>query len=612
MKQIFLMLSAVLLFNHGGAKVQPNVLFTILDKNAQSITQTVDGNSIQFKLTLPSSVSQKKEVSFYLDDTQIADCSIVENSDSCTTASFVTLGWFWHTDSSPRPLASLRAEADGKTLAESKLIIQPRPIVLVHGMISDRNRFNSYIGENGYLAGIGLIGYVVGDEQFAGVMKMGNIINPAEETFTIAENAIELDTYIEGVKQATGAQQVDLLAHSMGGLVTRYYIDRLMTERDVAQLIMLGTPNGGSPCGGALSSLGFWIPATLELQPSYINEIFNKQITNARGVPFYGVAGAIITDPSVSPCSPVPSDSTVSLASVQAIPVDVVGLPKLEHNFLPADAGLFKNFVKPLLQTSAGNFATTSSSQAVSTTVPLQFTQVYTGHINSGESVITINIDPNVAVASFGLFDTTRSLDISVQGASGKILDIDLENNGIIINDPETLLYLGYGFEDPKPGAWVVTLRSTEKTPSIGADYALYAKFIGGAKLNANIDVLLPELGQSVNISSALEGAQIESSQIIITLPDGAKETVELTANENKFIGEFTPTQPGLHGIEVVVIGKTQDGFAVDRAAFLSIEAQPERQSSVITWVWFVGIFGLLMLPLGLFVRFVLKRRKTK
>ncbi|MEZ4606942.1 MAG: hypothetical protein R2865_09135 [Deinococcales bacterium] len=49
---------------------------------------------------------------------------------------------------------------------------------------------------------------------------------------------------LQRLKVLTGAPQVDIVAHSMGGLISRYYIAKLMGDVDVAQLIMLGTPNG--------------------------------------------------------------------------------------------------------------------------------------------------------------------------------------------------------------------------------------------------------------------------------------------------------------------------------------------------------------------------------
>lgn len=42
-------------------------------------------------------------------------------------------------------------------------------------------------------------------------------------------------------------KSLDVVAHSMGGLVTRWFIEREGGDRVVRRLVMLGTPNGGSP-----------------------------------------------------------------------------------------------------------------------------------------------------------------------------------------------------------------------------------------------------------------------------------------------------------------------------------------------------------------------------
>ncbi|MGL6070698.1 esterase/lipase family protein [Craterilacuibacter sp.] len=55
----------------------------------------------------------------------------------------------------------------------------------------------------------------------------------------------QLATRIAEVCQATGARQLQLVAHSMGGLVSRAYLKRHGTGR-IAQLITLATPHRGS------------------------------------------------------------------------------------------------------------------------------------------------------------------------------------------------------------------------------------------------------------------------------------------------------------------------------------------------------------------------------
>jgi len=51
---------------------------------------------------------------------------------------------------------------------------------------------------------------------------------------------------IDEIKLKTGSNNVDIVAHSMGGLVSRAYIQSNDFEDDVERFVMLGTPNHGS------------------------------------------------------------------------------------------------------------------------------------------------------------------------------------------------------------------------------------------------------------------------------------------------------------------------------------------------------------------------------
>ena len=62
----------------------------------------------------------------------------------------------------------------------------------------------------------------------------------------IHDNAELLATTVNAVKARTGAAKVDLVAHSMGGLVSRDYIKTLGGSGKVDSLIMMGTPNYGT------------------------------------------------------------------------------------------------------------------------------------------------------------------------------------------------------------------------------------------------------------------------------------------------------------------------------------------------------------------------------
>ena len=62
----------------------------------------------------------------------------------------------------------------------------------------------------------------------------------------IHDNAALLASTVAAVRARTGAAKVDLVAHSMGGLVSRDYIKNLGGSPRVDSLIMMGTPNYGT------------------------------------------------------------------------------------------------------------------------------------------------------------------------------------------------------------------------------------------------------------------------------------------------------------------------------------------------------------------------------
>jgi pimeloyl-ACP methyl ester carboxylesterase len=64
------------------------------------------------------------------------------------------------------------------------------------------------------------------------------------------ENAVtaeKLAQKIEEVRNESKISKVDLVAHSMGGLIARHYIESSNYDEDIDQLITLGTPHRGSP-----------------------------------------------------------------------------------------------------------------------------------------------------------------------------------------------------------------------------------------------------------------------------------------------------------------------------------------------------------------------------
>lgn len=87
-----------------------------------------------------------------------------------------------------------------------------------------------------------------------------------------------LARWIERAKSASGSPRVALVAHSMGGLVARTYIQSTSYRNDVAHLITLGTPHRGAanayyPWGGGDINWGGTVQAVLNIYLWYLARI---------------------------------------------------------------------------------------------------------------------------------------------------------------------------------------------------------------------------------------------------------------------------------------------------------------------------------------------------
>ncbi|MBN1690676.1 MAG: hypothetical protein JW901_06615 [Dehalococcoidia bacterium] len=113
------------------------------------------------------------------------------------------------------------------------------PVMLVHGFIGDKTTWANLAK---YLAA----------EKFDPVVKeYVDYYSPPLDPASIEALSILLQQYIYGQKQDyrfsnIKITKVDVVAHSMGGLISRYYVEEMSSyENDVRKIIMAGTPNHG-------------------------------------------------------------------------------------------------------------------------------------------------------------------------------------------------------------------------------------------------------------------------------------------------------------------------------------------------------------------------------
>ncbi|MBB2913805.1 putative repeat protein (TIGR01451 family) [Streptosporangium becharense] len=202
-------------------------------------------------------------------------------------------------------VAKLRAggaELDGRT---APLLIRPKPVILVHGFKTDaKTAWGDYasILASGHPL---LRGFAVGDGQVPGKLSLGDPSDPYQPTLNYGRNGHELGVYIRGVLEKTGASRVDLLTHSLGGLVARVFLHKYDVQNpldgkpSVNRLLQMGVPNLGTPCADLVMDrmagrspddrMPFW-PALLYMSEAAARE-FNKEITDLSGVPVSTLTG---------------------------------------------------------------------------------------------------------------------------------------------------------------------------------------------------------------------------------------------------------------------------------------------------------------------------------
>jgi pimeloyl-ACP methyl ester carboxylesterase len=103
------------------------------------------------------------------------------------------------------------------------------PILLVHGMVDNRSVFT-------------LLRRGLRRRGFGQVIAL----NYSPFTDDVRQAAIRLAGLVEQVCTETGYERIHVIGHSMGGIVARYYVQRLGGDERVHTLVTLGAPHAGT------------------------------------------------------------------------------------------------------------------------------------------------------------------------------------------------------------------------------------------------------------------------------------------------------------------------------------------------------------------------------
>lgn len=125
----------------------------------------------------------------------------------------------------------------------------PRPVVLVHGTFA--NSVDNWLGLAPYLKNRGYCVFSLDYGQLPGV-PFFHALGP------IDKSAEQLSAYVDKVLAATGAAEADLVGHSQGGMMPRYYVQFLGGAAKVNALVGIAPNNHGTTLSGLTNLLPYF------------------------------------------------------------------------------------------------------------------------------------------------------------------------------------------------------------------------------------------------------------------------------------------------------------------------------------------------------------------
>ncbi|TLS44474.1 alpha/beta fold hydrolase [Streptomyces montanus] len=132
------------------------------------------------------------------------------------------------TGTGPGPDDSAHDSGGESDASRLPLPVHP-PVVLLHGFIDNRSVFvllRRSLAQHG--------------------RQQVESLNYSPLTCDIRTAAELLGRHIEEICERTGRHEVDIVGHSLGGLIARYYVQRLGGDVRVRTLVTLGTPHSGT------------------------------------------------------------------------------------------------------------------------------------------------------------------------------------------------------------------------------------------------------------------------------------------------------------------------------------------------------------------------------
>ncbi len=424
----------------------------------------------------------------------------------------------------------------------------------------------------------------------------------------LIENVPCLRHAIALAKAATNQEKVILIAHSMGGLVSRAYIEGLNYDEDVAALFTFGSPHLGVPVdaltfligeSGGLVGLGAYCalfqPAVCEFTTTGMI-LFNRDHSEraqdvsyhviSGDAPFFSRSALGMALDAIIPGSDdalIPTSSGTGLSgTLDRWETDEVHSKGMgSRTYFIRDGGQSTSYtqcLKPVLVDKTSNICgSVGTLQITAEAAPTlaQHTPFEYGTLLAGQTATrTISLEggPTLFAAQW----QTGTLALTLVDPSGQTID-----PAYATSHPDVVTYdadatsATYYFPNAITGIWQLVLQARGDIPAGGSAHTTFVAFDSLLSLTAETDRDWYAPGASATITASLSGSPA-SAVVTATIlrADGVTDTVSLSPLEaGQYRATYTvPDAPGYAEVRLVATGTTAGDVPFERGLSLAFQ----------------------------------------
>jgi uncharacterized repeat protein (TIGR02543 family) len=423
---------------------------------------------------------------------------------------------------------------------------------------------------------------------------IAHLTTSAFNTLSLDDNGDCLRRQIDFVYTSTQNSQVTLIAHSMGGLVSRVAIektpsnDQTPTSDKVKTLITLGSPHLGVPAanGGAFALCLFRDYGACEFSEVGMALIFNPRYSTRNVNTDYVVVGGLARDliprlASFNGDGIIPQRSATSLpgARVTAIGTheshtDIFGYPTYmqaaaDALSLPNAGVTFRCVISPTVygRTRPQDCDTGQSPQRAADEVPtLSQSPFISGSVGTGQVVSHAVWVESSGSSVFNLSWITGTLDFTLTSPVGQVITpgyalanpVVAQFSSIPTSSPFGAM-ASYGFTTTTPGLWTLWVGNSGLVSPVG--YRLQVDFESPLATTTALSGSVYPVGSTVFLTTAIGAGPVISNvqaSVLFVWPSGATSAVTLTAvDSNTLVAQSVvpPTSAGYAMAQVSVSG---------------------------------------------------------